>query len=387
MNILQVTSSYLPVRGGMENVVASVSSELVRRGHEVTVLTTDLYSDTQLVKEEVLDGVRVIRCKNAHFAFGYGFSPEFRRELHGVWSAFQVAHVHGYNRFASEYALYYLRNRLPTVFTAHGFIHTGSAHPLKQLHERTLGKVVRFADACTALSPEDRSYFIKQGVTPEKIFDVPNGVDIKRFTSPAKPAEISALRHKWGVKPAERVVLFVGRVHQSKGLSFLVQAMTRLPRVRLVIVGKDAGYASTVARLAKEYGVFQRLVLAGSVSEDMLPAVFQSADVFAMPSEMEGFGLAIVEAMASGLPVVASDRGAIPSLVRNGSTGFVVPYGEVHALVEKIEYILSHPSVAKKYGDAGRLRALQDYSWDHVVDLLELIYRRVAIRSKGRGKK
>jgi glycosyltransferase involved in cell wall biosynthesis len=378
---LEITSSYVPVPGGLENSVASISKELARRGHKVTVLTTQLY-DPLPHGEAVEDGVNVIRCANDHFAFGYGFSLHFIRKLRQIWRDYDLVHVHGYNRFASEYSLFYLRGRLPMVFTAHGFVHTKRNYPLKLVHESTAGKSVVFADVCTALTPLDRPRFEKLGVPDSKIVEVPNGVDVSQYSKRPPKSTIAKTRKAWGVLPGEKAALFVGRIHASKGLQFAVKALVGLPKVRLVLVGKDSGYSEQLAALARECGVLDRVVFTGGVDGKGLSLAYPSADFFVIPSEWEGFGLVVVEAMAAGLPVIASDRGALPHVVRDGLTGLICPYADVAALRAAIKRLSTNPSESKAMGKRGKAVAVKNYSWSSVVDKLEAIYNKLYSKKK-----
>ena len=156
MKILQITSTFFPVIGGQEKVVEELSRGLKKLGHEVTILTTDLsYENQNLPKRENFKEIEIIRCKNDLSLGSYGYSKEAIKWLKENWKKYDLIHSHGYNRFLSEFAVYYLRNKKPVVFTPHGFIHTKKNYFFKIIHDLTIGRFIKYAKICTALTKLD----------------------------------------------------------------------------------------------------------------------------------------------------------------------------------------------------------------------------------------
>ena len=371
MKILQITSSFHPIIGGQEKVVLETAKGFVKSGHDVTILTTDLFcEDKNLPSEEVIEGVKVIRLKNKYSLKGYGYSSEAIGWFKENWKNYDIAHSHGYNRFLSEYALFYLRNKIPVVFSAHGFIHTKKNYLFKILHDFTLGKFVRYASKCTALTKMDYKEYSRLGVSKNKVIDLPNGVDVEKYNHPNKKYTAS-LKKKYGLNG--KTLLYTGRIHKSKGLHYVLEAIKEID-CKLLIVGQDVGYKEELVRISKELNIENKLDFAGCLPDEEFIASYYASDVFVLFSEWEGFGIVAIEAMAAGKPLVVSDRGSLPFVVEDGKTGYVVPFEDVGALKEKLGLLLDDAKKRNVMGDAGKKNSKQ-YAWDNIIKVLSKVYK------------
>ena len=171
----------------------------------------------------------------------------------------------------------------------------------------------------------------------------------------------------------------VGRVEPLKGLDILIRAfgeLTDREGVRLVIIGGDESARPEFERLesiADEVGVREAVTFAGAVEHHLLPDHYRAADVVVMPSFAESFGLVAVEAMACGVPVVASRVGGLASTIADGRTGYLVPWRCPEPFAEKIELLLRNEPLRDALGAAGVAR-MRDYSWDAVAGALTELY-------------
>jgi glycosyltransferase involved in cell wall biosynthesis len=223
-----------------------------------------------------------------------------------------------------------------------------------------------------------------------------NGVDVDRF----RPA----------AERPPRTVFFAGRIAPDKGVHVLCDAFRavrrRFPDAELVLVGpeapvpRDMQVALSDDPLVRGLDVFYgRSYLAalrerlgddagavrfvGQVPVDEMPGRYDEATVVVLPSLEEGFGLPLVEAMAAGLPTVASRVGGMPEIVVGGETGFLVPPGDADALAEAIARVLADPELGRRLGAAGRVRAVERYSWDVIVEPTVALHRRLLALSAG----
>ena len=187
---------------------------------------------------------------------------------------------------------------------------------------------------------------------------------------------------------AERVVLAVGRVEPLKGLDILIRAFAELTDrtdVRLVIIGGDESARPEFDRLesiAREVGVLEAVTFLGAVEHHLLPDYYRAADVVVMPSFAESFGLVAVEAMACGVPVVASRVGGLASTIADGRTGYLVPWRCPEPFAEKIELLLRNEPLRDALGAAG-VERMRDYSWDAVAAELMRLYSTVIRERRG----
>jgi D-inositol-3-phosphate glycosyltransferase len=216
-----------------------------------------------------------------------------------------------------------------------------------------------------------------------KLVTIPPGVDVSHFYPiPADEAKLYV-----GLKPEDRMVLFVGRIEPLKGVDTLIQAMSCLQlkaqqRVHLAIIGGDPSaspqeMSAEMARLQKlcdDLSVGQTVVFLGKRDQDKLPYYYSAAELLVMPSHYESFGMVALEAMACGTPVIASEVGGLAYLVRDGETGFTIPDQEPEALCEKISWLLNDPVLHRTM--SGRaVEYAQDYAWEKIARQIVDVYK------------
>jgi phosphatidylinositol alpha-mannosyltransferase len=208
---------------------------------------------------------------------------------------------------------------------------------------------------------------------PGEVEIVPNGVDVERFGVPTEPdPEL----------PAGRTILWVGRLDPQKGFPVMIRAFHRLasqlPDVWLVVAGdgRDGDAVELLPPAERD-----RVVMLGTVPNDRLPALQAGADVEVSAAlGQESFGYVLVEAMAAGLPVVATDIPGYREVVRDGIEGLLAPPGDPGSLARAIREVLNDPALAARLGAAGRSRA-GEYAWSRVVPRIEAVYERALGRS------
>lgn len=233
---------------------------------------------------------------------------------------------------------------------------------------------VRRAAAVTCCSDAVRRFVIQHmELPPERITTIHNGVDRARFDAPA-----SLGRSQLGLQTQLPVVGTVCRLDEpKKGLAVLLQAMRLAtdrgdaPAWQLVIVGEGPA-RDGLARLSAKLGLADRVVFAGPRRD--VASVLPLLDLFVCPSLYEGFGLAIVEAMMAGRPVVATAVGGIREIVRSGDTGLLVPPGDPVALAGAIQEVLRQPELATRLGREGQRRAAMEFSVDTMVTRHQALY-------------
>jgi glycosyltransferase involved in cell wall biosynthesis len=238
----------------------------------------------------------------------------------------------------------------------------GAVDPLeRRLHRQTL-------ERAAVLLVTGRPAF---DALPERLQgkadEVPLGVDTSRFS----PSSL----------PDEPVILFLSVMLPRKGYDVLLRAMPlvrhRIPRAKLVLAGDDPRGLTTHARkLAMETGVSDAVEFAGSIAPQEAPALHRRARVFCQPSLGEPFGLTILEAMASGRPVVATNAGGVPGFVRDGVNGALVPPNDPGLLAGALIHLLERPDEAARIGAHNRDVAVRRFDWDRVVDRIEESYER-----------
>ena len=213
------------------------------------------------------------------------------------------------------------------------------------------------------------------GVRTDHVSVVPYGVDARFAPGPRRPELLA----RYGLE-GKSVVLFLGGLKPRKNLLALLdvwrEVVTARPDARLVVAGGGPQRAALAARAAAR-GVAETVVFTGYVPESEKPAHYNLADVFLFPSALEGFGLAIGEAMSSGLPVVASNRGSIPEVLVHGEGGFLCDPAAPAAFVRRLHELLADPALRERFGRANRERVEQRFRWERCARETARVYEMV----------
>ena len=220
------------------------------------------------------------------------------------------------------------------------------------------------------------------GVSPRRIAVVPGGVDTERF----RPMGRARARRRLGLDRCEPLVLFVGRIEPLKGIDVLLRAAASLEGpLRLLIVGgdhKDRQRKSALRSLARELGISTRVTFRDAVPHEALHLYYNAADVCAVPSYYESFGLVAVEAMACGTPVVASRVGGLKETVQDGRTGYLAPWRCPEPFAERLDLLLRNEALRRSLGRGARAAA-QRFHWPIVATRIEEVYHELVSQYRG----
>ncbi len=345
MKILHLYKDYHPVLGGIENIVKWLAESQAKAGHEVTVLVASLTGQTT---QETLNGVTVHKIGRLTTIASTPITPTLPLAL----SQYQpdIAHVH--SPYPPGELLNWLLGRARfTVITYHSDV--VRQQTILQFYRPFLKKVLQHADIIMPTSANyiDSSLFLQPH--KDKCRVVPLGIDVSHFNVPNLPLAQN-LRAPFGTP----LLLFVGRLRYYKGLNTLIDAMRYIPQAKLLIVGHGP-LKSELENQVNIAGLNQRVHFAGDVNDDELLAYFQAADVFVLPSNSraEAFGIVLLEAMASGLPCVATELGTGTSwIVQHGVTGLVVPPETPELMAAAINIIITNEPLRQQLGQAARQR-------------------------------
>lgn len=237
-------------------------------------------------------------------------------------------------------------------------------------------KILRSADALL-VSSLDYARHSSFAQAADRCIELPFGVDEKIFDAGSKSGTGSS-----HVLDSRFQLLFVGGMdlaHAFKGVDVLLRAMVTLSRdARLTLVG-DGDLRPSYEKLSRDLGIADRVTFLGRVSDEDLPGIYRSADVFVFPSTSgaEAFGLAALEAQSCGVPVVASDLPGVRTVVANGETGFLVPPRDADALAQRLAYLLGNPEIRESIGKRARERVLGKFTWTKHLDGLVEVYQGV----------
>lgn len=372
LRVLLVPSAYYPHVGGIEELTRQLALALQAKGHQAAVLTNRWPPGTS--SAELLDGIDVTRLRfplpaarplaAARFVAAAPVAALALLRHVRRWRP-DVVHVIGAGPPAVYLAMLRARLQARLVFTAQGELTFDAQGVFERSASLRAGlrRMLRHADAVTACSAYVMRDLEAFGEIRCPAYVVPNGVDPDDFaTAPSAPEEV------------EGYVLGVGRLAPQKGFDVLLEAFASdvLTDSTLVLAGEGMERQKLEARAA-ELGVVSRVRFLGSVERARLPQLFRGASVFAFPSRGEAFGIALLEAMAAGVPAVAAAAGGIPEFVRDGQNALLVPPDDAPALAEAIARLASDAELRKRLTVGGRKTA-RELTWRRIADRYESIY-------------
>ena len=309
-------------------------------------------------KASVLD----VDVYEAHAVSGYGFPKRLKKlginkpfihTIHGVLAdEYEQAKNNGYQSFKGRFANYFM-------------------HRLAKLEEQTAQNAKLIVTISNySLEKIQKHYGIERG----KVRIVPNGVDVEKFKPMEDPA---AVKRQFGLGN-EPCVLFVGSLIPRKGLPFLVEAAKKIVKeqadAKFMIVG-EGPLKNQLASYLKTANLSGNFKFLGNLKDDALTAVYNCADVFVLPSVQEGQGIVLLEAQASGKPVVAFDVGGVNEAVSNGKTGILVKRGSSDELAGALLKLLGDRTLRESMGFNGRKFVTENFTWDICAQKMLNVYR------------
>ena len=374
MRVALVSDWYYPKIGGVASHMHHLAIKLKERGHEVAIVTNNRTTG----KEEDLEkrGIELIKIPGIvspllEVNVTYGLKSS--EELNEFLKDFDIIHSHhAFTPLALKAVKAGRAMRRATLLTTHSisFAHESKLWEALGFTISLFTDYLKYPHRIIAVSRAAKAFI--EHFTDVPISIVPNGVDDKRF-SPTK--EKDKIKAKFGIKG--NVVLYVSRMSYRKGPHVLLNAFSKIEDATLVIVGSGEMLPFLKAQ-AKFLGIEDRVVFMGYVSDDLLPEIFKMADIFVLPSvSSEAFGIVVLEAMASGVPVIATDVGGIPEVLKENEAGLLVPPGNELELRNAIQKLLNNEELRKWYGINGRKAVEEKYSWDKVVVEIEKVYEEI----------
>ncbi len=372
MRIVEVCPFFKPHVGGVESHVALVAAELARRGHEVTVLTS-LHDRTLSTEERDPAGYRIVRTP----ILGTVLATPLTLRIGGYLEkmAFDVVHLHYPPPLTSYFAARALRGRSDRVYLTYHcdlYLEGPIGGLLAALYQKMFLPQT-LAVARRVIVHTESYASTSRYLTGISAHVIPSLVDTDHFHPMTEDPE---LRSRLGAE-GKRIVLFVGRLVPHKGVDDLLRAVEMLPSdVLLVIVGGGPDLP-LLQKEALDLGLSHRVVFAQGVPDDELPRYYALATVVASPSQnrLEGFGLAAVNAMACGRPVIVADMPGVREVVENGVDGLLTEPLIPEDLAKKLSAILSDPGLLFEMGQKARENAVRKYGVSVVVDQLEKLFQ------------
>ncbi len=384
LKIAFYTDTYLPAIDGVVTSILNTKKELERRGHSVYIFTSGDSISKPMVELE----------KNVYAVHGVKFRkyPQYRLALFPFLTASKLNRIkpdviHAHTPFMmglSGLAMARI-NRIPIVGTFHTFFthksvlaqYGGSSHIAQRVMIRTAWPYARFFfNRCNAvIAPSEAARKILNRHRVNNTITVPNGVDTSRFNPRNSGASV---RKRIMKGKREKIVLYVGRMSLEKRIDVILKAARIMDRrdVRFVFAGTGPA-THHYQHMAIDYGLGDRARFVGFVSQEDLPKYYAAADLFCTASTFETQGVVLLEALASGKPIVGANYLAINEIIRNGRNGETFKPGDAKSCARKMEKVLDNARSYKEIGETA-----EKYSVKNATDMLLKVYKEI-IESNG----
>ncbi|HWP91117.1 MAG TPA: glycosyltransferase [Thermodesulfobacteriota bacterium] len=391
MRVLHITPSYFPAfkYGGPIEAVHLLNKALAKKGIDVDVFTTDtgLENGKSIPRDEwqELDGIRVryFRCYGYE---RYTFSPKIFLELLKDTRFYDLVHITSVWNFpVLAGGIASLLHKKPYILSPHGSIYPEAigikSKNKKMFYYNLIAKYyIKRASAIHFTTQDEKENAIGFLDIRNKAFVVPIGFDLSGFEELPRRG---SFKNRYAALKNRKYILFLGRINIKKGLDILVESFGEIAKaykdLYLVIVGANEGnegFKEEVKRRLKDVGLLERTIFTGMLRERDKLEAFVDAEVFVLPSYSENFGMAVVEAMACGIPVVISNKVGIHREVERNRGGIIVETNP-DSLSRGIRALLDNEELKREVRTNGRKMVEEYYDIDKVADMVIKVYREI----------
>ncbi len=364
MNILMITHDYPPVPGGISAHAYELTKALVQAGHRVTLVTRR--HGKEPIRSDA-DGWNVHRVSLKFLALVYGL--QFRSFVHRLLPEFQpdIIHIHGMGPLA-----WHDINHIPLAYTNHT---SGYLKRIKKGGWRRMTMLKRhFRKVDLFLAPSRELLQVPFSLSAPRIF-IPNGVDAAKFIRSEDKRR--TIRRSLGIGDEEVVAVVTRRLVEKNGVLYLARATDHLnvtdPNIRFIVIGDGPERTAVEREFTRHCG--SRAVFLGNKTHDEIVAYYSAADFSILPSLMEATSISGLEAMAAGLPLVGTEVGGIPELIRDGVNGYLCQPADPKDLADKIHTLLRHD--LREMGRKSREMVDEQFDWQRIAQKTLDGYRRI----------
>ena len=397
MKILHVAHFFYPClsAGGVVNASYQIASKQ-GKDNDVKVISSDSCKERLKFPngryDVDVDGIKVDYFKNLSNGFKLKTMLDtplaapfkIRKDIKG----YDIVHIHEHRQTLAIIASYFARkNNIPYIVQAHGSVLPFfQKEGLKNLFDKVFGfKILHNASCVFALTEVEKEQYLKMGVDEDKIEIVPLGINLEEYEN---LPSYGKFRSKFNIDENDKLILFVGRIHEIKGLDLLLDAFNDLivqsneknsedipcPSIKLAIVGPDDGYLVKLEEKVKEYSLEENVIIAGPLYKEEKQEALVDCDVFVMPSKYESFTTSGLEAMACSKPLVLTKNNHIHDWV-DGNVGLACADNK-DSLREAIEKVIFDEELSQIFARNGKRLIYEKYNWDIINNQILEIYRR-----------
>lgn len=371
MKILKITSVFFPATGWGGPIPATydLAKKLVENNCQVKVFTSNAYDYKKNMKIEnkVENGLTIQYFNNWSKGLMYFFTPGMISALFRHSKKFDIIHIHSYRQFQDMISFLILCIlRKPFVLTSHGYIlPEGKGILYKKTYDFFIGKrLLRSAKKIIAFNEKQFLEYQKMGVKKDNIRIIPNTVNIEKLP------EKNLFKKKLNISPRNKIVLYLGRIDEEKGVGNLIEAFSRITNnnVHLILAGPDYNFMDKAKKMVKKFNIEKRTHFTGLLNKENKLKAISDADVMVYPSLHEaGISYVILEAAAACKPLIISENIGFAEEVKKYHAGIVLPPTNIEKLSSSIEFLLNNHAEATKMGLNAFEVVKEKFTWDSII--------------------
>lgn len=390
MKILQVISSFPPAYsyGGPVKVAYDISKELVKKGHSVDVFTTDVIDNdnrySPCKNPEYIEGMRVYRFKNISNRLAkknYPLAPFMFLHFKKIVKEIDIIHLHEYRSFQAVITHFWARYyNIPFILQAHGAVLPNYDKAIfKHLFDLFFGeRILRDARKKIAVSNIEKEQYILMGISGDDIEIIPNAIDVSEYAElPMK----GIFRKKYGIEDDEKIILYLGRIHKSKGIDFLINSYSELiksySKIKLIIAGPNDGYLDNCKKIIYKKQIQNNVIISGPLWREEKKQAFVDANVLVYPCSFEIFGLVPFEALLCGTPVIVSEDCGCGEIIKKANCGLLIHHNNCTDLTEKIYEMIENGANKNSYVINGKNYINSNLNISKIIPKFEMLFEEI----------
>lgn len=378
--VIQMTPFFFPVKGGMEEHVFDTSKMLKKLGYEVEIFSSNKLRQGKIKrKRDIFNGIKLTRFNSLFHVTR--LAPIWPGVLINImFNNFDILHMHSYRHQHNLCGMIAKLRGKKVILTPHWPEYPMSLRNkivgrIIPMFDKTIGKLIFascdliFADTGLEVEWLNKKFNVKK----EKIRIITPTISKEDF----KKVNKSQFIRKYKLKNT-KIVATIGRIHKSKGFDQIIKVATKFKNTKFIFIGPDVGDKQRLINLAEKLGVKNQIIFTGYLSDEMRSKALASCDVFCLPTQYEAFGIALAEAMAQGKPVIASDVGGVPWVIKG--CGYTFKNQNIKDLENKLKRILYNAKIKKQFSKNALKRA-KEFELSNVMIKLEKEYNYLLSKS------
>lgn len=378
IKVIQMTPFFFPVTGGMEEHVFDTSKMLKKLGYDVQIFTSNKLREGKTEKmADVFDGIKVTRFNSLFHVTK--LAPIWPGVLFRMmFEDFDILHMHSYRHQHNLCAFIAKFRGKKVILTPHWpeypmELRNRIVQKIIPIFDRTIGRLI-FAscDMIFADTGAEKDWLIEKfSISKNKIRIITPGISRSEFKIVSTKPFIS--KYKLAGK---KIVVTVARLHRSKGHEQIIKIANHFKDAVFIFIGKDGGEKRFLVEQIKEQGA-KNIIIAENVSDTEKLQALRAADVFCLPTQYEGFGIALAEAMAQGTPIIATDVAAVPWVIKG--CGYVFKNHDSKDLEDKLRSLLYDAKLRKQYS-INALKRAKGFTFDEIIKQLKAAYAGLCVK-------